>query len=200
VALRGSSPSRRTRTRASTTSHASPLARVNAAAHPSRSARWPGVVVVVVVIGRCRVNTASMECSAVTMSSCCREAWRWDGFVTIRNNREGLRTIIKLSAMAAAPAGRAPRAVVDVKSTDSPGQHWRQAGRSAADRAIGRQDDQHGGMGGASWRVLRCNPSQNATQKFRAGNAPRDAGVLSRFGLGSRANGYLPFCEMDSKG
>jgi hypothetical protein len=108
--------------------------------------------------------------------------------------------ILKSSAIAAAPAGRLPRAAADVKSTDSPGQRWRQVGKSAADRAIGRHGDQHGGMGGASGRVLRCNPSQNATQKFRALMAPRDAGVLSRCGLGSRANGYLPFCEMDSKG
>jgi hypothetical protein len=124
-----------------------------------------------------------VQCSAVTMASPCGESWRWDGFVTIRNNREGMRTIIKPLAMAAAPAGRLPRAVADVKSTDNLGQRWCQAGRSAADRAIGRQGDQHGGMGGASRCVLRCNPSRNATQKFRALVAPRDAGVLSRFGL-----------------
>jgi hypothetical protein len=108
--------------------------------------------------------------------------------------------ILKLSAMAAAPGGRLPRAAVDVKSTDSPGQHWQQVGQSAADGAIGPQGDQQGGMGGASGCVLRCNPSQNATQKFRALMAPRDAGVLSRCGLGSRTNGCLPFCKMDSKG
>lgn len=111
-----------------------------------------------------------------------------------------MRTIVKPSAMAAAPAGRLSSVAEDVKSTNTPGRHWQQVGRSAVDRAIGRQGDQHGGMGGASGCVLRCNPSQNATQKFRALMAPRDAGVLSGFGLGSRANGCLPFCEMDSKG
>jgi hypothetical protein len=111
-----------------------------------------------------------------------------------------MRTIVKPLAMAAAPADRLSSAAADVKSTDNPGQRWWQTGRSAADRAIGRQGDQHGGMGGASGCVLRCNPSQNATQKFRVLMAPRNAGVLSRWGLGSRANGCLPFCEMDSKG
>jgi hypothetical protein len=111
-----------------------------------------------------------------------------------------MRTIIKPLAIAVAPAGRLPKAAADVKSTDSPGHDWQQAGRSAADGTIGSQGNQQGGMGGASGCVLRCNPSQNATQKFRALMAPRDAGVLSRFGLGSRANGCLPFCEMDSKG
>lgn len=48
-------------TRASTRAHASPLARVNTAAHPNRSARWPGVVVVV-VIGRCRVIGVPPDC------------------------------------------------------------------------------------------------------------------------------------------
>jgi hypothetical protein len=156
--------------------------------------------VAVVVIGRCRVNTAPVECSEPTMATSCGESWRWGGFVTIRNNRGGMGIILKLSAMAAAPGGRLPRAAADVKSTDNPGQRWRQVGKSAADGAINPQGDQHGGMGGASGCVLRCNPSQNATQKFRAFMAPRDAGVLSRCGLSSRTNGCLPFCEMDSKG
>jgi hypothetical protein len=62
------------------------LARVNAAAHPSRSPRWPGVVVVVVVIGRCRVNTAAVECSAVQCSHYGLPLWGIVEMGWIRNN------------------------------------------------------------------------------------------------------------------
>lgn len=58
-------------------------------------------------------------------------------------------------------------------------------------------------MGGAGWSVLRCNPSQNATQKFRARFAPveaGDTGVLRRFGLGFREWLYLPLLRGTPEG